>query len=93
MQRYFFNLDFDGEQVVDPDGAELLDLQAARREAGEAIREIAIQYIKMGRPLTLRAISVCDEAGHRLAKVSTRKALEEIMAPVIAAPEHPGRHI
>jgi hypothetical protein len=93
MQRYFFNLEFDGEQVVDLDGAKLPDVQAAERDAREAIREISIQHIKIGRPLTLRGINILDKAGHLLAKVSTREALEEIIAPVIAASENPDRHV
>jgi hypothetical protein len=67
MQRYFFTLNFPAEDVIDPDGAELPNLLAAERDAREAIREIAIQNIKMGRPLTLQSISICDEAGRVLA--------------------------
>ncbi|MFN7023593.1 MAG: DUF6894 family protein [Pseudorhizobium sp.] len=89
MQRYFFTLNFHGEDVIDPDGANLPDLLAAECDAREAIREIAIQDIKMGKPLTLQSISVCDEEGRVLAKVTTREALEEILAPVLVTPAGP----
>jgi hypothetical protein len=87
MQRYFFNLDFPGEQVSDPEGAELADLEAAKCDARAAIRDISVQHIKSGTPLMLRSISICDDVGQTHAKVTTREALDEIIAPVISAPE------
>jgi hypothetical protein len=84
MPRYFFTLNFPDEDVIDPDGAELPDLLAAERDAREDIREIAIQAIKIGRPLRLQSISICDVAGRVLATVTVRQALDEILAPVIA---------
>lgn len=89
MHRYFFTLNFPDEDVIDPDGAELLDLLAAERDARDAIREIAVQNIKMGRPLTLQRISICDEAGRVLATVTAQHALGEILAPVIATALEP----
>lgn len=41
---------------------------------------------RSGRPLTLQSFSVCDEAGRVFAKVTTREALEWIIAPAFVTP-------
>lgn len=75
MPRFFFNLNFATETVADPDGADIADIDAAKIDARDAIREIAAQYLKVGKPLTLASISVCDMAGNEVAMVKTEDAL------------------
>jgi hypothetical protein len=46
MQRYFFHLNYPRDYIIDPDGGELPDLQAAKSEA----RQIAVNWpLKLSR--------------------------------------------
>lgn len=83
MQTYYFNLNFEEGDVIDPEGVPFPDLEAARREALDNIRELAAQHIKRAKPLTLRSIRICEESGSLLAEVAVDDALSEVMLPVI----------
>jgi hypothetical protein len=92
MPRYFFNLNFPEMDVIDPDGAESPDLEAAKSDAGEAIREIAAHHLEIGTPLTLDSISICDDGDNVVAKVGTREALSEVIVPVSLGTSSTGVH-
>jgi hypothetical protein len=93
MQMYFLHLNVAQEHVVDTDGVELSDLEAAKSEARETIRELAAEYIKMGKPLTLWSIRICDADGRLLAEVAAAEALHEVIAPVFDGPRGPDGHL
>ncbi|CDN51682.1 DUF6894 family protein [Neorhizobium galegae] len=93
MQTYFLHLNFLREYVVDTDGVELPDLEAAKIEARETIRELAAEYIKMGKPLTLWSIRICDADDRLLAEVASAEALHEVIAPVFNGPRGPDSHV
>jgi hypothetical protein len=46
MPRYYFRLRKDGNLAIDPEGTELLDLEAAKREANMGLRELLGNAIK-----------------------------------------------
>ena len=63
MPRFYFHLRDHTDSVIDPEGQELPDLQAAERVALEAARDTLSQEMKAGF-LDLRyRIEVEDEAG------------------------------
>jgi hypothetical protein len=90
MQRYFFTLKFPNHDVVDPDGAMAPDLETAARDAQEAIREIAAEYLRGGTPLSLRGISICDAQGDVVAWVSVWATLDNVVGPIVSVPEGGG---
>lgn len=52
MQRYVLHLNHVDGLIVDEEGSEHHNLDAARQEADVGIREIAAEYLRMGRNLT-----------------------------------------
>lgn len=49
--RYFIHIVTDQERVVDPDGAEYLDLGSARVEACQCARDLMAEELRSGRPV------------------------------------------
>jgi hypothetical protein len=81
MQRYFFHLDYLRELVSDPDGSELPNLDAAKNEACEAVRQIAANSLRSKTPFTLCSIRVCDEDEKLLSEVAASSVITEIIPP------------
>jgi hypothetical protein len=92
VQRYFFNLNYLREYVIDEEGTELPDLEAARSEARQIIRELAASFIKSRRQFTMQSVRICDDAGAPLAEVLVPEALNEVLASHIVIPWKPDRH-
>jgi hypothetical protein len=92
MQRYFLHLNFLREYVVDHEGVDLPDLEAAKSEARETIRELAAEYVKMGKPLTLWSVRICSANDLLLAGVAAAEALHDVIAPVFKGPRRPDSH-
>jgi hypothetical protein len=60
LPRYFLHV---GELDTDPDGTELPDLEAARREAMLSAREMLAEWIILGAEDIPTRIVITDEAG------------------------------
>jgi hypothetical protein len=72
VQRYFLHID---ELKTDPDGTDLPDLEAARREALLSAREMLAEWIASGFEDIPTRIMISDEAGNVLAVVHMREVL------------------
>ena len=77
MPLYFFNIKEGGDVLYDEDGSDHPDLEAAREEAIEGIRQIISAAVLAGNPLRLeRRMLVDDQAGHTLLKVMFRDVVD-----------------
>lgn len=72
MPRYFLHID---ELDTDPDGTELPDLEAARREAVLSAREMLAEWIILGADDIPTRIVITDEEGSILSVVHFRDVL------------------
>lgn len=72
MPRYFLHID---ELATDPDGTELPDLEAARREAMLSAREMLAEWIILGADDIPTRIVITDEEGTILGVVHFRDVL------------------
>jgi hypothetical protein len=75
MPRYHLHLRFRDRLVKDEEGAELPDLEAARHEARQTLRDLAAEDISAGRSLRIRSVEICDEDGRDIATVSVAAAI------------------
>jgi hypothetical protein len=76
MPRYFFNVrDSDGDVSRDMEGQDLPDLDAARKEAVSANREMLGERLLHGGHLDHRQIEIADENGKVLAKIDANEVL------------------
>ena len=77
MPLYFFHIQEGGDVLYDEDGSDHPDLEAAREEAIEGIRQIISAAVLVGNPLRLeRRMLVDDQAGHTLLKVMFREVVD-----------------
>jgi hypothetical protein len=72
VPRYFLHID---ELDTDPDGTELPDLEAARREAVLSAREMLAEWIILGADDIPTRIVITDEEGSILSVVHFRDVL------------------
>jgi hypothetical protein len=93
MERYFLHLNFLRDYVVDPEGVELPDLEAAKTEARETVREMAAHYIKVAKPFTLWSIRICNESEVLLCEITVADALNEVLAPIVHGFRGPDSHV
>jgi hypothetical protein len=93
MQRYFFHLNYSRDYIIDPDGSELPDLEAAKSEARQIARELAAEALKAKRPFTLHSIRICGEDGSLLGDVPSQEALTEVIPPQLFTPSPPDSHV
>lgn len=77
MPKFFFHIHDENGFSRDREGQQLPDLEAARREAFNASREILGEKLLHGGSLNCRTIEIVDEAGHVLDKVNARDVLFE----------------
>jgi hypothetical protein len=66
MARFYFHVQKAGCLLQDTDGTDLPDIEAAKREALLAARDILSDAIKTGRPEVPAAFVIADEAGRKL---------------------------
>jgi hypothetical protein len=77
MARFYFHLR-DGDKLVpDPDGSDLPDVEAAKREALLAARDILSDAMKVGKRKVPEAFVIADEAGRKLDVVPLAAVLPE----------------
>jgi hypothetical protein len=75
MPRYYFHVREGSEISHDREGQELPDVEAARREAINANREILGEKLLHGGALNSRTIEIADESGHIVDTVSANDVL------------------
>jgi hypothetical protein len=77
MPLYFFHIKEGDEVLPDMEGVDHPDLEAARAEAIEAIRQIVSDAVRFGSPLGLdRELHVEDDAGDTLLKFIFREVVD-----------------
>lgn len=70
MVRFYFHIKEDGRMVLDDEGVDLPDVDAAKREALQCAREMLGDAIKAGKPTVPDALVIADEFGRVLAVMS-----------------------
>lgn len=75
MPRYFFHIREGSDINRDVEGQDLSDVEAARREAINSVREIISEKLLHGGPLNHRTIEIADETGHVVDVVNSRDVL------------------
>ena len=70
MNRYFFNLRHDGKVVMDVEGDEFANVEDARINAINSIRELVAARIKTGMIVTDEHMDVADGTGEILFSLS-----------------------
>ena len=75
MPRYFFHIREGSELSRDAEGQILPNVEAARREAIAASREILGEKLLHGGSLNHRTIEIADETGHVVDVVNSREVL------------------
>jgi Domain of unknown function (DUF6894) len=77
MPRYFLHVVNGDDRTEDPDGAEFVDLAAAKREAIECARELVSRLVLAGSPLVLgRHFQIANKDGQVVARVSFGDAIQ-----------------
>jgi len=77
MPLFFFHINENGDVLYDEEGSDHPDLQAAREEAIEGIRQIISAAVLAGSPLDLdREMHVDDDARHTLLKIKFREVVD-----------------
>jgi hypothetical protein len=76
--QFHFNLNHGHDVISDDEGSELCDLDAAKHEARQIIRDLAAHRLRECVPFTLRSVLIGDAEGTKLAEVTTMEALEEV---------------
>ena len=75
MPRYFFHVREGGDLNRDGEGQDFADVEAARREAVNSVREMLGEKILHGGALNHRSIEIADETGHVVDVVNSRDVL------------------
>jgi len=75
MPRYFFHVREGRELNRDGEGQDFPDVEAARKEAVNSVREILGEKILHGGALNHRSIEIADETGHVVDVISSRDVL------------------
>jgi hypothetical protein len=79
METYFFHLDFVDKLVPDQEGTSLTDVETAKAEARQIIRDLAADHLRGLRPLLLWKVCICNDRDELLAEVHTSEALHEVI--------------
>jgi hypothetical protein len=75
MQRFFFHVLDNGRMILDEEGIELADLDAARDEATKSVRWMLGEAIKAGKLTVPDAFVIADESGRTLDTIPLATAL------------------
>src|SRR5579871_4560747 len=75
MPRYFFHIREGSDINRDGEGQDLSDVEAARREAINSVREIISEKLLHGGALNHRTIEIADETGRVVEVVNSRDVL------------------
>ncbi len=75
MPRYFFHVREGSDLNRDREGQEFADVEVARREAINSVREILGEKLLHGGVLNQRSIEIADETGHVVDVITAREVL------------------
>lgn len=75
MPRYFFHIREGGDLNRDSEGGDFANVEAARREAINSVREILGEKLLHGGSLNQRSIEIADETGCVVEVVNSRDVL------------------
>lgn len=75
MPHYFFHIREGSDLNRDSEGQDLRDVEAARREAINSVREIISERLLHGGALNHRTIEIADETGRIVDIVNSRDVL------------------
>jgi len=75
MSRYYFHIRHGSELIIDDEGQDFPDDEAARAEAAESVHEILAEAIRSQSADMPEAIVVADEDGREVASVSFADAV------------------
>jgi hypothetical protein len=75
MPRYFFHVREGSDLNRDGEGQEFADVEAARREAINSVREILGEKLLHGGVLNQRSIEIADQTGHVVDVITAREVL------------------
>jgi hypothetical protein len=75
MPRYFFHVREGSDLNRDSEGQDFADVEAARREAINSVREILGEKLLHGGALNHRSIEIADETGHVVDVINSRDVL------------------
>ncbi|MDF0695883.1 hypothetical protein PYR71_05020 [Rhizobium sp. MC63] len=89
MPTYYFHIKHAARVIIDPEGGGHEDLEAAKQEAQESLRELVAQAVLSNRPDIPLAIVVCNVDGEVLASVATDSAIPQIARQVEPSSESP----
>ncbi|WP_420848906.1 DUF6894 family protein [Rhizobium etli] len=78
LPTYYFHIKHADHVVFDPDGGTFPDLNAAREEAGDALRELVGRAILSNQAELPQAIEIWDVHGHLAAEVHIDAAIPQI---------------
>ncbi|HWF64548.1 MAG TPA: hypothetical protein VN685_08060 [Rhizomicrobium sp.] len=70
--RYFFHIRDEGGLIMDREGTELPDIDAARKEARLSARDFAMDDLRGGRRVAERRIEITDGEGLMLEALQAR---------------------
>jgi hypothetical protein len=74
MPRFYFNVVYTAQSIVDLEGTDLPGLGEARSEAIKDARELMSRAILEGRDISGRSIDIFSEEGHILMRLPFREA-------------------
>src|SRR4051812_17230846 len=77
MPQFYFHIRDENGLTRDPEGQDLPDLEAARREAVSSAREILSEKLLHGGSLNHRTIEIADAKGDMVGHVHSRDVLFE----------------
>ncbi|PZU79101.1 MAG: hypothetical protein DI546_01625 [Rhizobium sp.] len=75
MIRFYFNVVAAASRILDEEGRELADLDAARAEAIQDARALMSEAILSGKDISDRSVEICDEAGRTVLVVPFSDAI------------------
>ena len=79
MPLYVLHLRERDHLVQDVEGTPFADLQSARTEARQAIRDIVAEHLESGEEVRLRTVEICDDQGNHVATVSLAAAISAVI--------------
>jgi hypothetical protein len=81
LPRYFHNLNYLDELMIDQEGAEYENLKAAEAEAELTVRDLGALALIEGRSFRLASVRICDGSGTTLAEIFTEDVLIQVFQP------------
>jgi hypothetical protein len=75
MPKYFFHIREGSDLNRDSEGGDFANVEAARHEAINSVREILGEKLLHGGTLNHRSIEIADETGHVVEVVNSRDVL------------------